>query len=148
MEFLSLLPTDARLSWHGIVGLETTTGGTTPRRLPPFARELFPSDAADSLWERAGMPTGVRIVFQTDSPVVGGHYVSNTDLTSLDLFCDGEFIASHPLGAGDEFRFGSLPTQNKPSNYGYHMAAFLLCAICFWRLTAKLPPLPSSGHNG
>ena len=111
MDFLTLLATDARLSWRGIVGLESTETGTSARRLTPFARELFPSGEGDALWQRAAMPASVRLVFQTDSTVIGGHYAPSADLKPLDLFCDGEFVASQTLGGDGEFRFENLPAH-------------------------------------
>jgi lysophospholipase L1-like esterase len=109
----TVAPTDKRLTWLGCIGLETSNEGTIARRLPPFSRELFPSDESDALWNHAGTPTGVRIAFETDSTVIGGHYLPQTGLKPIDIFSDGELVASLSLNESDQFYVEDLPAHTK-----------------------------------
>ena len=110
---LTLAPTDARLTWSGHVGLEHSTGGTIARRLTPNAPELFTSGPECNLYNLAGMPAGVRIAFQTDSTLVGGHCTPTNGLAPIDIVSQGEIIGSMKADPNGAFRFDGLGANLK-----------------------------------
>lgn len=102
---------DPRLTWQGAVSLETTPDYTAPWRLPFAERQLYqPQD----LIGRAAMPSGVRLVFDTDSRCIEGSIEPGGDeMAPIDLCIDNQPAASRPLHDRDAFRFGDLPAGNK-----------------------------------
>ena len=104
----TLTPTDARLTWSGHVGLETSVDGTLARRLTPHSKALFPSQPAANLWDLAGQPAGVRLVFETDSTFIGGHCVFNKTLAPIDIVSDGEILGSMNIDQTGAFGFHAL----------------------------------------
>jgi len=101
-----LSPDDARLAWQGAVSVEKTDQWVKPWRLQFDELELFSPEA---LRMRAGMPSGVRISFRSDTAEVAGRIVSQDDMAPIDLCCDGEVVGSVPMAGQEEFRFDGLP---------------------------------------
>ncbi len=99
---------DARLSWLGAVSLHRTEDWVMPWRIPFDERSLYP----EALRERASMPAGVRIAFQTDSDNLSGEIVPNTDTERCDVFCDGQLIESVDIAGQQGFRL-ALPAGEK-----------------------------------
>ena len=79
-----------------------------PWRIPFDDRALYPAP----LRERASMPAGVRIAFQTDSSTLSGEIVPNPDTEFLDVFCDGALLRSLSIAGESNFRT-ALPTGEK-----------------------------------
>lgn len=104
----TLTPADARLTWSGHVGLEHSPAGTIARRLTPHSRELFPSTPACNLWNLAGQPAGVRVIFETDSTFVGGHCTPDKTLAPIDIVRDGAVFGSMKIDEIGAFHFAGL----------------------------------------
>lgn len=102
--------TDPSLTWQGAISLETTGEWTMPWRIPYREQALFPPEA---LIERAAMPAGVRIAFQSNTTSVTGQIVPTPEIGSIDLCCDGSLIQTIELPDKAEFRFDGLPDVNK-----------------------------------
>jgi lysophospholipase L1-like esterase len=127
-----LSPLDERLTWLGCIGHENSSEGTIARRLPPYSRELFPSNALDGLWIQSGFPNGMRIAFTTDSTIIGGHYSPDEGLKPIDIYSDGELVASLPLNTGDSFLFSDLPIGSKNIELWLpHIGTFALRDLIF-----------------
>ena len=107
---LVLQPDDPRLTWQGAISLQRANGWVMPWRIPYEDRTLFPPDA---LQERAAMPAGVRIAFHSDTITVAGQIEAQTEITLLDLFCDGQFHGSVALAGQGSFAFENLPPGEK-----------------------------------
>lgn len=105
-----LRPDDDQLSWPGAVSLHRTDAWVQPWRLPYATRELFPPDL---LCERAAMPAGVRLAFRSDTTRLIGIIEPRTDLSPIDLCCDGAFIGSVALAGEERFAFAELPPGEK-----------------------------------
>jgi salicyl acyltransferaes SsfX3-like protein/GDSL-like lipase/acylhydrolase family protein len=99
---------DPRLQWQGAVSLERTSTGVRPWRIPHDQRVLF--DPGQVM--KSGMPSGVRVVFQSDTRMVSGVARVAGDIKSIDLLCDGELHATHDLSTDPVFSF-DLPTGMK-----------------------------------
>jgi len=108
-DHLLIQPDDPRISWHGTISLERRDGWVLPWRIPIEDRALYP----DPLLERACMPAGVRIAFGGDVERIAGHIEPNSDLTQIDLCCDGVFRESRALAGQDRFEFTGLPAGDK-----------------------------------
>ncbi len=100
---------DPRLSWHGNVSLERTESYTRPWRIPFPDRALY----FEALVQKAGNPAGVRLAFHTDSRRIAGSVVSCGESLLLDLFADGQFVASADLAAAESFAFDGLAAGEK-----------------------------------
>jgi hypothetical protein len=100
---------DTRLSWLGAVSLERGDGWIRPWRLPHQDLALF----HDVLVERAGMPAGVRVAFQTDATEIAGSAQVGAETGSVDVTVNGEILASAAVSAGGEFRLSDLPAGDK-----------------------------------
>ena len=109
-----LRPDDPRLSWQGAISFNDTEDWRMPWRLPYGKISLFPPDA---LRERAAMPAGVRISCRTDTDFIAGHIEPFTDAeedcSSIDLYCDSEYLGSVQLSGIRTFRFDDLPVGEK-----------------------------------
>ena len=111
---LILTPDDARLAWHGQIGLEHGNSGTIARRLTPHSESLFPSGEAGNLWNLAAHPAGVRIAFHTDATFIGGRcHAPEANLAPIDMVCDGEIIGSAKADESGDFAFADLPARRK-----------------------------------
>lgn len=104
-----ILPTDPRLTWEGAISLEHRADYSRAWRLPLEEESLF----FPSLWNKAGMPAGVRLVFSTDSNWVAGEVFEDPVERQIDLCINGVFVASQPLGGRSRFCFSDLPAGEK-----------------------------------
>ena len=107
---VQLRPDDARLAWEGAISLQHADGWVMPWRIPYEDRALFPPLA---LQERAAMPAGVRIAFYSDTSTLAGSIEPETDISPLDLLCDGRLHETVALAGRDGFRFENLPPGEK-----------------------------------
>lgn len=114
-----LRPDDPRLTWQGIISLQTTDKWTMPWRIPCTEKELFAPD--NDLLPRAAMPAGIRISFHSNTTFVAGAFVpylitpqsgSYRD-GKIDLYCDGSMKGSLPLDHKDVFAFDGLTANEK-----------------------------------
>ena len=108
-------PDDPRLSWQGAVSVVDTDQWRMPWRIPHDQISLFPPHA---LRERTAMPAGARIACHTDTEFIAGQIEPTRgepeeENSRLDLYCDGEFHGSAGLKGRPEFRFDSLPRDEK-----------------------------------
>ena len=101
---------DPRISWQGAISLHRTGEWVMPWRIHYEDRAMFPPVA---LQERAAMPAGVRIAFNSDTATLAGKIEPRTDIALLDLFCDGQFLSSVELAGQDRFAFEGLPPGEK-----------------------------------
>ena len=99
---------DPRIQWQGAVSLERSSTGVRPWRIPHDQRMLF--DPGQVM--KAAMPSGVRIVFQSNTRIVSGVARVAGDTKSIDLWCDGGPHATHDLSTNPVFSF-HLPTGMK-----------------------------------
>lgn len=97
---------DPRLTWPGAISVQHTPEWSMPWRIPHEDRALFPPA---ELQARTVMPAGVRIAFRSTTQTIVGHIVTDPELASLDLCCDGTYIGTIPLAGQSEFRFENLP---------------------------------------
>lgn len=122
----AIAPTDPRLGWAGALGLEVTPEWVRPWRLPLPELGL----AAPLLLARAVQPSGVRLTFRTDSPLIAGMLDPDDEATGLDLLLDGEFVGSVPLPGRGRFEFADLPSRSKRAElYLPHFGQFRLRAL-------------------
>jgi hypothetical protein len=120
---LRLAPDDTRFAWFGAVSFEHGDGWIKPWRIPYDQRLLFGKTSQDDMMlSRAGMPSGVRIAFRSDTTAVRGqtapltpnaYNVPETLAAKVDLVCGGELFATFALGEGTEFSFEGLPDGEK-----------------------------------
>ena len=104
-----ILPTDARLRWHGAASLQTQDDWAMPWRISYADRVLF----AQPLTERAAMPAGVRLTFQSNTSWLAGHIQAVAESSPIDLYCNHEFMGSVDLSGQSTFRFDNLPAGDK-----------------------------------
>ncbi len=106
---MQLKPDAPQLTWQGAISLQKTEDWVMPWRTPFPMNALFP----EPLLERAAMPAGVRISFQSDTEHLSGTLVPQNESGLLDLCCDGELIGSLDLAKRDGFTFENLPAGEK-----------------------------------
>lgn len=103
-------PDDPRITWQGAISFHTTDDWIMPWRLPYESRGLYPVDA---LLDRAAMPAGVRISFNSDTTsVLVSMSLKSEDPQFLDVYCDGEMFASL-LASEDRLSVSGLPAGEK-----------------------------------
>ena len=102
-------PDDTRLKWKGAVSTELTTEGVMPWRIPFAQRDLF----AWQLVERAAMPAGVRLEFGSNTSYLEIFFDSIPDRSPVDIFCDGELLATLPTANLNFLRVENLGSKNK-----------------------------------
>lgn len=137
----AVAPTDPRLDWAGALGLEVTPQWLRPWRLPLADLGL----AAPPLLARAVQPSGVRLTFRTDSPLIAGTLDPDAEATGLDLLLDGEFVGSVSLPGRGSFVFGDLPTRSRRAElYLPHFGEFRLKALHL-AAGAELEAAPPAG---
>jgi len=114
---LQIRPDDPRITWQGAISFQKTGQWTMPWRIPYDDRALYPPDA---LRERASMPAGVRIAFNTDSQMILGQIEPAVDSAEaigepgkIDLYCGGQFHDSVDLAGQKSFQFQGLPSGEK-----------------------------------
>ena len=107
---VQLRPDDARLAWQGAISMQHADGWVMPWRIPYEDRALFPPLA---LQEKAAMSAGVRIAFRSDTSTLAGRIEPETEISPLDLMCDGRLHGSVALANRDGFRFENLPPGEK-----------------------------------
>ena len=115
---LQIRPDDPRITWQGAISFQHTDQWIMPWRIPYDDRALFPPSA---LRERASMPAGVRLAFQSDTQMVAGHVETKVEPTvdpigepgRIDLYCDGQFHGSLELAEQETFKFQGLPPGEK-----------------------------------
>ena len=107
--------------FEGHLSVEAGPGWLRPWRLPHDRKALFPSPE-DSLLAMAGMTSGVRLRFATDStrltlrflPLLEGVPGEDRGHFYLDATADGELVTSIPIAPGsDEAVFTDLPAGDK-----------------------------------
>ena len=106
---MEVRPDDERLRWEGAVSLQRTAEWVMPWRVPYELLRLFP----EGLNERAAMPAGVRLTFQSDTISIAGTVEPDTEAAPVDLCVDGDIVGSVPLAGQSTFRFGGLPRRTK-----------------------------------
>ena len=106
----NIAPDDHRLNWLGAISLHKENGWVQPWRIPYEERALFPPT---TLQERAAMPAGVRITFQSTTTSLSCSYEPADDLSPLDMFCDGELIQTVSLAERDSITIDGLSTNDK-----------------------------------
>lgn len=129
---LSIAPTDPRLSWEGVVSLETTgEGHVVPWRLPHTRLSLFPSyEPWGDLSYVAALVSGVRLSFLSDTRELAVRQRPGETACPLDIVCDGRLIASIPPDAHGWFRHTDLPAGGKHLElWPPHGARFELCEL-------------------
>ncbi len=102
-------PADTRLSWPGAVSLQQEADWVMPWRIPEKDRSLY----ALPLAERAAMPAGVRLTLRSDTRTLRGEMVAFPERSPVDLYCDGEFVASTETADHTTFAFADLPAGEK-----------------------------------
>ena len=102
-------PDDTRLKWKGVVSTETTKEGVMPWRIPFTEKDLF----AWQLVERAAMPAGVRLEFGSNTSYLEMFFDSIPDRSPVDIFCDGELLATLPTANLNFLRVENLGSKNK-----------------------------------
>lgn len=107
--FQEISPGDPRLTWAGAISVQITLEGAMPWRIPYGEQHLF----AEALVERAAMPAGVRLTFRTDSPWIRGRCQPFPERSPIDLFCNGQFVASVETADAEEFSFTDLSAGSK-----------------------------------
>ncbi len=105
----TIAPNDPRLHWSGTISTEVTDDWVMPWRIPHEEKGLF----ADELVERAAMPAGVRLTFQSNSSSIKGLCDASPERSPIDLLIDGEFVGSAATEDQTSFRFDGLGSNNK-----------------------------------
>ena len=105
----NISPDDARLRWSGTVSKEITDEGLMPWRIPFTEKDLF----AWQLVERAAMPAGVRLEFKSNTSYLEMFFDSTPERSPVDIFCDGELLATFPTANLNFLRVENLGSQNK-----------------------------------
>ncbi len=106
---LEIRPDDARLAWEGCVDLVRGDTWVQAFRLPRAERDLF----MPGLVQRAGMPSGVRIVFRSETRRVAGRLDAHPEMTPLDLVVDGALAGTAEMAGRGRFAFENLPRGPK-----------------------------------
>lgn len=116
-------PDDPRISWYGAVSFERGDGWVKPWRIPFDQRVLFGKlSEPDRLLSRAGMSSGVRIAFFTDSKTVrceleplspDAFPVGQAQTARVDVCANGTLQESIPLLDKTRFDLKSLPSGEK-----------------------------------
>lgn len=104
-----IAPNDPRLRWLGAISTEVTDYWVMPWRIPFDEKDLF----AAELVERAAMPAGVRLTFQSNSPWIEGLCDSFPERSPIDLHIDGKFAGSKKTEDQTSFRFDDLGSASK-----------------------------------
>lgn len=110
---MTVRPDDPELVWCGAVDVRHTPQWSQAWRLPHDQIGLFHDE---NLRSCAGMATGVRIRFITDSSIIAGRSEPAddwTDLTPMDLVVNGEVFGSVLASADGRFAFDVLPDGEK-----------------------------------
>ena len=102
---------DLRLTLPGAISTEMTDDRVMPWRIPYVERNLF----AKELVEKAAMPAGVRIRFQSNTSSIEGFCNSFPERSPVDLLIDGGYVASAVTQNKTAFRFGRSRFRNKNS---------------------------------
>ncbi len=102
-------PDDTRLKWKGVVSTEATKEGVMAWRIPFTQKDLF----AWQLAERAAMPAGVRLEFGSNTSYLEMFFDSIPDRSPVDIFCDGELLATLPTANLNFLRVENLGSKNK-----------------------------------
>ena len=106
----TIKPNDSRLTWLGAVSIEYTDDYAMPWRIPHTQKHLF----HEGLVQRAAMPAGVRLSFMSDTTMLVGHIDPFPEMSPLDLFVDGQRVATNAVDAQGRFRFMRLsPVQKR-----------------------------------
>ena len=106
----TIKPNDSRLTWLGAVSIEYTDDYAMPWRIPHTEKHLF----HEGLVQRAAMPAGVRLSFMSDTTMLVGHIDPFPEMSPLDLFVDGQRVATNAVDAQGRFRFMRLsPVQKR-----------------------------------
>ena len=100
---------DLRLTWPGAISTEMTDDRVMPWRIPYVERNLF----AKELVEKAAMPAGVRIRFQSNTSSIEGFCNSFPERSQVDLLIDGGYVASAVTQNKTTFRFEDLGSATK-----------------------------------
>ena len=79
----TILPSDPRLTWSGVLSLETGDDWSMPWRIPHQQRALY----YPALVERAAMPAGVRITFRSDTTSLAGQLIAFPEMSPIDGGC-------------------------------------------------------------
>jgi lysophospholipase L1-like esterase len=122
---LNIQPDDTRLSWPGAISLEKMPEYVHPWRIPVEDRILYDEGLVDG----AGMPSGVRVTFSTNSRSVGGSVWLPYGTVKLDLTVDGIHVGTEVMDDAEPFSFNDLATGEK-------------------RIEIWLPPMPHTGLRG
>ena len=96
-----ITPDDPRLQWAGAVSVEAGDGWAMPWRLPHQDRVLYDPE----LLIRAAHPSGVRLVFRTDSSSIEVHCDPVEERTPVELVVDGQVVASAETANQSTLRF-------------------------------------------
>jgi lysophospholipase L1-like esterase len=130
---LSIAPTDLRLSWEGIISLETTNEGhVVPWRLPHTELSLFPSyEPWGDLSYVSSLVSGVRISFVSDTQILAVRQRVVDAPRPLDICCEGRLVASVKPDAEGWFLHAGLPEGKKHIELWLPQGArFELCEFC------------------
>jgi hypothetical protein len=100
---------DPRFKWSGNISLEVNGDWVMPWRIEQDERELY----ALELTERASMPAGVHLSFQTDSQTLKISCDESDDRSNLDLVVNGNLVGSVQTTNTTSVRFDSLGTGTK-----------------------------------
>ncbi len=100
---------DRRLVWDGAASLRAEDDWIQPYRLPWGERALF----HEELMARAGMPSGVRLRFTSDTTSVAGRVVPEAEMRPIDLVVNGEPAGRAEMEGRDAFAFDGLPPGPK-----------------------------------
>ncbi len=106
---MQLKADDVRLNWAGAVSLQIDENGVMPWRIPHGIRNLY----HPQLQTRAAMPAGVRLSFYSDTETIIGQIAATSDDNQIDLYCNGEWVASQNLKNANLFSFQGLPAKQK-----------------------------------
>jgi hypothetical protein len=105
----TIAPTDPRLRWPGAISIEVANDWVMPWRIPHNEKDLY----AEELVERAAMPAGVRLTFQSNSSWIEGLCDSFPERSPIDLHIDGKFAGSATTENQASFLFDDLGSNTK-----------------------------------
>lgn len=100
---------DMRLSFEGAVSIEHSRKWSQPWRIPFEDRDLY----FERLAARAAMPSGIRLVFRSNTTRVAGSITPMPEMPPMDLYIDGVLFQTAPMANQREFQFGALPEGDK-----------------------------------